>query len=165
VTQVRNGWFSFRWTQIFEAGAIVSAHTVVPPPPPPPSLPPPISFVRCISVTLLQLKARRASPDDPLSPFAPPPVEEVAAAIAKERPDGSSRSLNPAPASLPLFPVYFPLCPPAVVFAPHVETSAGIMLPDVYIKQLAAAAHAVGKRFLSMRHACWAAPGFELFAH
>ena len=42
--------------------------------------------------------------------YIPPPVEEVVASIKKEK--------------------------PAVVFAPHVETSTGILLPDSYIKVL-----------------------------
>jgi aspartate aminotransferase-like enzyme len=33
---------------------------------------------------------------------------------------------------------------PAVVFAPHVETSAGVILPDDYIARMAEAVHAVG---------------------
>lgn len=87
---VRNGFFSFRWTQIFEMGAIPSSHTV--------------------------LKARRARPGSQ-EPFAPAPLEEVVAAIRDER--------------------------PSVVFAPHVETSAGMLLPDGYIRAVADAAHEV----------------------
>ena len=52
------------------------------------------------------------------SPFAPAPIEEVTAKIREAKPDA--------------------------VFAPHVETSAGIILPDDYITQLAEAAHDVG---------------------
>jgi aspartate aminotransferase-like enzyme len=88
---VRTGWFSYRWTQIFEAGSIPAAHVV--------------------------LKARPLAAG-PQAPFAPPPIEEVVAAIAREKPD--------------------------VVFAPHVETSSGIMLPDSYIRALAEATHEVG---------------------
>lgn len=87
---VRNGFFSFRWTQILEKGRI-AADTKV-------------------------LTARQS--DAPQAPFAPAPIEEVAAAIAEYR--------------------------PAVVFAPHVETASGIMLPDDYIQALAEAVHAVG---------------------
>ena len=87
---VRNGFFSFRWTQILEKGRI-AADTKV-------------------------LTARQS--DAPQAPFAPAPIEEVAAAIAEYR--------------------------PAVVFAPHVETASGIMLPDDYIRALAEAVHAVG---------------------
>lgn len=88
---VRNGWFSFRWSQIFDAGNFTSQTTV--------------------------LKARQAG-NDTRAPFAPAPIAEVTAAIHAAKPD--------------------------VVFAPHVETSAGIILPDDYIKALADAAHAVG---------------------
>ena len=91
VLVVRNGWFSYRWTQIFEMGNIPSSETV--------------------------LKARRLS-EESQSPFAPAPIEEVVATIRSERPD--------------------------VVFAPHVETSAGIILPDDYIAAMAAAVHEVG---------------------
>ena len=88
---VRNGWFSFRWTQIFDAGGFASATTVV---------------------------MARQTGNDPRAPYAPPPVEEVVAKIREVRPEA--------------------------VFAPHVETSAGIILPDDYIAAVAAAAHEVG---------------------
>jgi aspartate aminotransferase-like enzyme len=92
---VRNGWFSYRWTQIFDMGGIPSASTV--------------------------LKARRVGTDT-LAPYAPPPIAEVVAAIAKERPD--------------------------VVFAPHVETASGMILPDDYLRAVADAVHAVGGLFV-----------------
>lgn len=92
---VRNGWFSFRWTQIFEMGRIPSSCTV--------------------------LKARRARPGAQ-EPFAPPPVEEAVAAIRAEK--------------------------PAVVFAPHVETASGMILPEAYLRALADAAHEVGGLFV-----------------
>ncbi|MEM8751165.1 MAG: aminotransferase class V-fold PLP-dependent enzyme [Pseudomonadota bacterium] len=92
---VRNGWFSYRWTQIFDAGSIPADHTV--------------------------LKARRVGNEDP-APFAPHPIEDVVKAIREQKPD--------------------------VVFAPHVETSAGLMLPDDYITALTAAAHEVGALFV-----------------
>lgn len=88
---VRNGWFSYRWTQIFEAGDFTANTTV--------------------------MKARQSG-NESRAPFAPAPIEDVTAAIRDAKPD--------------------------VVFAPHVETSAGIILPDDYITQLAAAAHEVG---------------------
>ena len=91
VLVVRNGWFSFRWSQIFEAGGLAAKTTV--------------------------MMARQSGNTAP-SPFAPCPIEEVTARIFDEKPD--------------------------VVFAPHVETSAGIILPDEYIKAMAAAAHEVG---------------------
>ena len=88
---VRNGWFSFRWTQIFDASGVASATTVC--------------------------KARQTGNDSRL-PFRPAPIEEVTAAIRTGK--------------------------PGLVFAPHVETSAGMILPDDYITALADAAHDVG---------------------
>jgi aspartate aminotransferase-like enzyme len=95
VMVIRNGWFSYRWTQIFEAGRIPASETV--------------------------LMARRAG-NDPQAPFAPPPIEDVVAKIREEAPE--------------------------VVFAPHVETSAGIILPDDYLAAVAAACHEVGALFV-----------------
>jgi aspartate aminotransferase-like enzyme len=77
VLVIRNGWFSFRWTQIFDMGRIPSESIVC--------------------------KARQAG-DGAQAPFAPPPVAEVVAAIREQRPE--------------------------VVFAPHVETASGMILPD-----------------------------------
>jgi aspartate aminotransferase-like enzyme len=88
---VRNGWFSYRWSQIFEAGEFAAQTTV--------------------------FKARQTG-NGAQSPFAPAPIDEVTAAIRDARPD--------------------------VVFAPHVETSAGLILPNDYITALAQAAHEVG---------------------
>ena len=88
---IRNGWFSFRWTQIFEIADIPSEAIV--------------------------LKARPVE-DGPQAFFAPAPIEEVIATIEAERPD--------------------------VVFAPHVETSSGMMLPDDYVRAMADAVHSVG---------------------
>ena len=95
VMVIRNGWFSYRWTQIFDMGSIPASHTV--------------------------LKARRTG-DGPQAPWAPAPIEEVTAAIAREK--------------------------PALVFAPHVETAAGMMLPDDYLSAVADAVHAVGGLFV-----------------
>jgi aspartate aminotransferase-like enzyme len=92
---IRNGWFSFRWTQILDAGAIAS-ETVV-------------------------MKASRQS-DDVQSPFAPAAIEDVVATIKAEK--------------------------PAMVFAPHVETASGMMLPNDYIKAVADAVHSVGGLFV-----------------
>ena len=92
---IRNGWFSYRWTQIFEMGDI-PAHSTV-------------------------LKARQTG-EDARARFAPAPIEEVEARIREER--------------------------PAVVCAPHVETSAGIMLPDDYIRRVASVVHEVGGLFV-----------------
>jgi len=92
---IRNGWFSYRWSQILEMGNIPADTTV--------------------------LKARRLG-SETQSPFTPAPVEEVVATIREEKPD--------------------------VVFAPHVETSSGILLPDGYLQQVAAAAHENGGLFV-----------------
>jgi len=92
---IRNGWFSYRWTQIFDMGHIPSESIV--------------------------LKARPLSKESQ-SPWAPCPVEEVVQTILKEK--------------------------PAVVFAPHVETSAGMMLPDDYLQQVTDAVHRVGGIFV-----------------
>jgi aspartate aminotransferase-like enzyme len=95
VMVIRNGWFSYRWSQIFEMGAIPSEEIV--------------------------MMARRTG-NAPDAPFAPAPVEEVVARIRAER--------------------------PSVVFAPHVETSAGMILPDDYIRAVAEAVHEVGGLFV-----------------
>ncbi len=92
---LRNGWFSYRWTQIFDMGHI-PAQTIV-------------------------LKARRTT-DSSQSPWVPCPIEEVVATILAEKPD--------------------------VVFAPHVETSAGMILPDDYLRAVADAVHQVGGLFV-----------------
>lgn len=95
VLVIRNGWFSYRWTQIFEMGNIPSESIV--------------------------LKARRTS-EGSQAPWAPRPIEEVVASILKVK--------------------------PAVVFAPHVETSAGMILPNDYLKAVADAVHQVGGLFV-----------------
>ena len=95
VMVIRNGWFSYRWTQIFDMGQLPASHTV--------------------------LKARKTG-DGAQAPWVPCPIDEVKAAIAKEK--------------------------PALVFAPHVETAAGMMLPDDYLKAVADAVHAVGGLFV-----------------
>lgn len=95
VLVIRNGYFSYRWSQILSTGAIAAKETV--------------------------LMARRAG-NGPVAPFAPPPIEEVTAAIAREKPE--------------------------VVFAPHVETSSGIILPDAYLRAVAEAVHAHGGIFV-----------------
>ena len=92
---LRNGWFSFRWSQIFEMGNIPSEEIV--------------------------LKASRVS-EDSQAPFAPPNIDEVVELIKKRKPH--------------------------MVFAPHVETSSGIILPDDYIRSIAAAIHSVGGMFV-----------------
>lgn len=92
---IRNGWFSYRWTQIFDMGSIPSSNTV--------------------------LKARPVEAGSQAL-YAPAPIAEVVAAIHAEK--------------------------PALVFAPHVETASGIMLPDDYMRQVAEAVHAVGGLFV-----------------
>ena len=91
VLVVRNGWFSYRWSQIFEAGGFGGDTTV--------------------------MKARQTG-NEATAPFSPAPIDEVVAKIHEVKPQ--------------------------VVFAPHVETSAGIILPDDYVTALAKAAHDVG---------------------
>ena len=92
---LRNGWFSFRWSQILEMGQIASEVTV--------------------------LKARPVSAARQ-APFAPAPIAEVVAAIRAQR--------------------------PTVVFAPHVETASGVLLPDSYLRAVAEATHEVGGLFV-----------------
>ena len=92
---IRNGWFSFRWSQILEMGRIASSTAV--------------------------LKARPIETGSKAA-FAPAPIEEVVAAIRQQRPD--------------------------VVFAPHVETSAGMILPDDYLRAVGAAVREVGGLFV-----------------
>jgi aspartate aminotransferase-like enzyme len=92
---LRNGWFSYRWTQILDTGSIPAATTV--------------------------LKARQLE-DSAQAPFAPAPIAEVVATIKEIK--------------------------PAVVFAPHVETASGIMLPDDYLRQVSDAVHSVGGLFV-----------------
>lgn len=92
---VRNGLFSYRWSQILDAGSVASDVTVC---------------------------RARPTEDGPQAPWAPAPVAEVVAAIEQDRPD--------------------------VVFAAHVETAAGILLPDDYVRAVADATHAVGGVFV-----------------
>ena len=91
VLVVRNGWFSYRWSQIIETGGLTANSTVI--------------------------KARPQGNASP-APYAPAPIEDVVAAIKEQKPQ--------------------------VVFAPHVETSAGVILPDDYIADMAQAAHDAG---------------------
>jgi aspartate aminotransferase-like enzyme len=93
---IRNGWFSYRWTQIFEMGNIPAACSV--------------------------LKARQVGDGGTRAPFAPAPIDEVVATIRAEKPD--------------------------VVFAPHVETSAGMILPPDYLEAVGAAVREVGGLFV-----------------
>jgi aspartate aminotransferase-like enzyme len=92
---LRNGWFSYRWSQIFEMGHIPSESIV--------------------------LKARPVS-EGSQAAYAPPRLADVLAVIALEK--------------------------PKVVFAPHVETSSGMILPDDYLRAVSDAVHAVGGLFV-----------------
>lgn len=92
---IRNGWFSFRWSQIFEMGGI-PAESIV-------------------------MKARPVEPGRQAA-YAPAPIDEVVAAIRESKPD--------------------------LVFAPHVETASGMLLPDAYLRAVADAVHAVGGMFV-----------------
>jgi aspartate aminotransferase-like enzyme len=95
VLVIRNGWFSYRWTQIFEMGNIPASSTV--------------------------LKARKTGAGAKAA-WIPAPIAEVQAAIREKK--------------------------PAVVFAPHVETAAGMILPDDYLKAVSDAVHEVGGLFV-----------------
>lgn len=92
---VRNGWFSFRWSQILDAGSIAASEHV--------------------------FQARRDG-EGAQAPFAPVPIDELTTAIREERPD--------------------------VVFAPHVETSSGMILPDEYLRAVGEATRSVGGLFV-----------------
>ena len=88
---IRNGMFSYRWTQILEKGNLAKSSTV--------------------------LNAQREDSDAP-KPFSPVDIDDAVAKIKETK--------------------------PAMVFAPHVETSAGMILPNDYIKALSEATHSVG---------------------
>jgi aspartate aminotransferase-like enzyme len=92
---IRNGWFSYRWTQIFERGDIPASEIV--------------------------LKARPLTTEANPA-YVPPPIDELIKAIQSERPD--------------------------VVFAAHVETSAGMILPDDYLRRVGEATRSVGGLFV-----------------
>lgn len=96
---IRNGWFSYRWTQIVEKGKITDQSIV-------------------LQASQTQDEDDSTNDSSNTTPFAPVAIEEAVAKIEQEK--------------------------PAIVFAPHVETSAGMILNDNYIKQLADAVHAVG---------------------
>jgi aspartate aminotransferase-like enzyme len=95
VVVIRNGWFSYRWTQIFDMGRIPASSTVL---------------------------AARQTGTGPQSPWAPASLAEVQAAIRETR--------------------------PAVVFAPHVETASGMILPDSYLRAVADTVHENGGLFV-----------------
>ena len=95
VLVIRNGWFSFRWTQIFDQG-----------------------------VTPTHAESVKAQPDTDLADqqFSPAPIEDIVAMIKSTK--------------------------PRLVVSPHVETSAGLLMPDDYLTQIAEAAHEVGAIFV-----------------
>lgn len=95
VMVLRNGWFSYRWTQIFDMGSIPASSTV--------------------------LKARKQG-SGATAPYAPAPIQEVVAAVREKK--------------------------PAVVFAPHVETASGMILPDDYMRAVGDAVHEAGGLFV-----------------
>ncbi len=92
---LRNGWFSYRWTQIFDAGDIPSHELVL---------------------------SARPTGEGKHAPFAPAPIAEVVTTIQQGRPD--------------------------CVFAPHVETSSGMLLPDAYVRAVGDAVRATGGLFV-----------------
>jgi aspartate aminotransferase-like enzyme len=92
---IRNGFFSFRWSQIIEMGGLTD------------------------DVAVIRARPKVSGPE---APFAPPPIDEVTAAIRTKKPD--------------------------VVFAPHVDTSSGMILPDDYICAVAEAVHEHGGLFV-----------------
>jgi len=92
---IRNGWFSFRWTQILDMGRIASE-----------------------SVAMVA----RPVDEEPQAAFVPPPLADVVASIHAERPE--------------------------IVFAPHVETASGLILPDDYLRAVGAAVRAVDGLFV-----------------
>jgi aspartate aminotransferase-like enzyme len=92
---LRNGWFSYRWTQIFDLANITDDISVI--------------------------KGKQLE-NSTQGVFAPALIEEVVAFIKKEK--------------------------PAVVFAPHIETSAGIILPDEYLKAVGEAVRSVNGLFV-----------------
>ncbi len=92
---IRNGWFSYRWSQILDAGDIAKSQTII--------------------------KAAQIS-DEPTSCFAPASIDKITKEIASQKPD--------------------------IVFCPHVETSAGILVPDNFLKQVSEAVHEVGGLFV-----------------
>ena len=92
---IRNGWFSYRWSQILDAGDIAKSQTII--------------------------KATQVS-ENPLSPFAPASIDIIKSEITSKKPD--------------------------IVFCPHVETSAGIMVSDDFLKEVSDAVHEVGGLFV-----------------
>jgi aspartate aminotransferase-like enzyme len=95
VMVIRNGWFSYRWSQIIDAGGLASRTTVL---------------------------AARQLADETDAPFAPLPLDDILARIRAEKPN--------------------------IVFCPHVETSAGMMMPDDFIAAVTECVHEHGGMFV-----------------
>ncbi|MFP5416681.1 MAG: GntR family transcriptional regulator [Actinomycetes bacterium] len=92
---VRNGFFSYRWSQILQQCRISDDVTVV--------------------------QARPVGPQHQAA-WTPAPIADVVAALRESRAE--------------------------VVFAPHVETASGMMLPDAYLTELGAAVREAGAIFV-----------------
>ena len=92
---IRNGWFSYRWSQILDQGSIAKETIVI--------------------------KAQRDQTNRDAA-FSPTSITKVIDQIKTQKPE--------------------------VVFAPHVETSAGMLLPDEYIQEVTKAVHSVGGIFV-----------------
>ncbi len=92
---IRNGWFSYRWSQILDQGSIASETEVI--------------------------MAQRDQKNQDAA-FSPANLDNVINQITASKPE--------------------------VVFAPHVETSAGMLLPDEYIQEVTKAVHSVGGIFV-----------------
>jgi aspartate aminotransferase-like enzyme len=92
---IRNGFFSFRWSQIFDAGNIPAEQSV------------------------LMAQPVESGPNAALAPC---PIEDVLREIDTFKPD--------------------------LVFAPHVETASGMIIPDDYLASVAEATHKNGGMFV-----------------
>ena len=92
---IRNGWFSYRWSQIFDMAGITDQVDV-------------ITGTQVENTTTGQ--------------YIPPDINDVVDRIHTLR--------------------------PPIVFAPHVETSCGMILPDDYLAQIGQACHDTGTLFV-----------------
>ena len=112
VLVIRNGWFSFRWTEIADMGGIVNGI----------SIPKSHTVLKARPVERADQDTQDTCPHPQYAQYAPYPIDDVIERVHAER--------------------------PAVLFAPHVETSTGMMLSDDYIRKAAAAMHEVGGLFV-----------------
>lgn len=92
---IRNGWFSFRWTQILDMANIAGVNKVI---------------------------SGQSVTGQFQGTYTPPDINTVVEYINENKPN--------------------------VVFAPHVETSCGMILPDDYLAQIGAACIANGALFV-----------------